>query len=1087
MRRFTGRKRRVLRTESLETRQLLAGNPTAYPDDGGLIEVASFGAFPDDGIDDTAAIQAALDAADAQASNLVVYLAPGRYDVSETLQWPPRFRRLILEGSGSEHTTIRLADQLPGYSDPTNPKAVINTHGRDGVGQGFRNSIRGLTVDVGIGNAGAMGVAFNANNQGSIRDVSIVSSDPNGLGARGLDLSQNGQIGPFYIDALSVEGFDYGIFDQRGSRSITAVDVSLKDQRIAGLFNDGQVWNLEGFESSNTVPAIVSQGSRAILNVIDAELKTQPASDGLFEPAIVGQQSIYLRDVTVSGSEVIVADPAGDGVNVLTVSEVGSFVHEWSATGGQSIFPSTIDGSLNLRRLPEPELPLDADLSRWANPLDYGAVGDGLADDTAAIQAAIDDSTKSTVYLPGGNAFRIEGRLELRGNIERLIGLESRVTGDGEIAIVDGSSETVFIERLDNRESQSSDRVRIRQATQRTVVLSSLSGFRFDQLATGASELGDLFLTDVVGSPFRFEVPDQRVFARQLNVEIQETNIDNAGADLFVLGLKTEKEGVKILSRDGARTELIGAHILSNNPWDQAAPLFRVEDAQATFVGVRNVPNSTQDDPYLILLEETRGESTRQFLRSDNPTGGVLGLLSANDGLVGHWAFEEDGGDSVGQNHGTLIDVELVPGAIDVGGEFSHSSVLDVNPVDQPLETLDAFTVTGWLRTHQRGRPTGVLDLSTHVDDQPGDLAILMRGGQLEAHLPQLLGEHRFRAGVEIDDGTWHHFALTVDAGDALHWYIDGQRTDSSVAVEIDQQALLGLQRLLIGQSFNGNGEQLSFRGQLDAFRIFDRALSSEEVRARFAEESPLVPLADCGQPLPNPTDDVLAEWSLDGDVDDGQNRFTGFGDAVDFEEGVEGLAASLDHQSSIDLETSDLELCEFTLSGWVRTDSTSRRGIFHLRSGDGDDYRRGGWAVYLSGGELVFESEDLIGSQRFRSHRELADGQWHSFAITVRPGERIDWYIDGEESPSATIESVGRFEFRGLDRGAIGGRFFHGESRLPFAGELDEFRLFDRALSGAEIRTNLATGSSAGSILATFDDSDDEQEPIESGTISLF
>jgi len=45
-----------------------------------------------------------------------------------------------------------------------------------------------------------------------------------------------------------------------------------------------------------------------------------------------------------------------------------------------------------------------------ANVLDYGAVGDGVANDTAAIQAALDAS--SAVYLPAGN-YKITAALEL--------------------------------------------------------------------------------------------------------------------------------------------------------------------------------------------------------------------------------------------------------------------------------------------------------------------------------------------------------------------------------------------------------------------------------------------------------------------------------------------------------------------------------------------------------------------------------------------------------------------------------------------------------------------------------------------------
>ena len=69
-------------------------------------------------------------------------------------------------------------------------------------------------------------------------------------------------------------------------------------------------------------------------------------------------------------------------------------------------------------------LPAIPDMCKWVSVKDYGAIGDGVADDTEAVQKAIDEN--GTVYLPTG-WYRVSRTLKMRPET-RLIGLHPFAT-----------------------------------------------------------------------------------------------------------------------------------------------------------------------------------------------------------------------------------------------------------------------------------------------------------------------------------------------------------------------------------------------------------------------------------------------------------------------------------------------------------------------------------------------------------------------------------------------------------------------------------------------------------------------------------
>jgi hypothetical protein len=162
----------------------------------------------------------------------------------------------------------------------------------------------------------------------------------------------------------------------------------------------------------------------------------------------------------------------------------------------------------------------------------------------------------------------------------------------------------------------------IRHEAGRTLVLRNCAGL-VPQPATGA---GDWFIEDVVCSPLVFANPKQNIWMRQINLESNErTNLENHSATVWILGLKTEGRQTKVLTDRGGKTEVLGAHIYSNNNAAQPDPLFAVRDAFTRFAGIRETCWKG-DTPYNVYVRETHGAEIRQLTREGNATGRFMPL-----------------------------------------------------------------------------------------------------------------------------------------------------------------------------------------------------------------------------------------------------------------------------------------------------------------------------------------------------------------------------------------------------------------------------------------------------------------------------
>lgn len=590
--------------------------PITFPADGGIVDVREYGAIPDDEGDDTAAIQSALDAY--PNGNRIVYLPPGVFVVRDTLRWPAgdgggnAQKRTILQGAGESLSILRLPQNTGGFSDGAKPKPLIWTGGAPA--QRLRNAVRDLTIEIGPQNVGAIGLQFNASNQGTIRNVAIRASD--GSGKTGLDLGHCDEIGPLLVRHLSVEGFEVGISTKWPVNSNTFEHLVLSKQRRLGWWNYHQMVFVRDLVSENRVPSIYNEkDSWGSVTLLGAHLHAIHPDRNT--PAIHNQRQLYLRNVEVIGYGLAVNND-DKGRDKGDIPPAGILKEDTSHKNVRSLFREVGDGTLaqsgEISRLPvkeTPEVPWGDPVREWANLIDFGADPTGVADASPALQKAIDSGSR-TLYLPAGANFLFSNVVEIRGPVQRLIGLEGRFTTEGAPIwkLVDGKhpqklpdAPVVIIERMSNQGGGAE--IRVLHESARTLVISSATGFAIDGIGKG-----DLFLDDLCGHLDRV-APGQSAWCRQLNSEREGLKCRNAGGKLWILGMKTEKTGTLIDTTAGGITELNGLFLFSNSGWNEGEAAFTVADATLNLFGVNERNFNRQ--PVTLWVRERQGAETREL------------------------------------------------------------------------------------------------------------------------------------------------------------------------------------------------------------------------------------------------------------------------------------------------------------------------------------------------------------------------------------------------------------------------------------------------------------------------------------------
>lgn len=197
-------------------------------------------------------------------------------------------------------------------------------------------------------------------------------------------------------------------------------------------------------------------------------------------------------------------------------------------------------------------------------------------------------------------------------------------------------------------------------------------------------------------------------------------------------------------------------------------------------------------------------------------------------GLLGHYPLDETVLPSIYDNSANIVDGTAVASPTSVAGKLGTAISFNGTSQYAAVGTTSSFTGTtytieAWVKTSNNGATMGVMTKGSNfwLGISFGKAAIY------DWTAPSTCSAS---TAPSLGDNTWHHIAATLVSGTANGSiiYIDGVQQKTCTWAPVAQNGEVG-----IGASKAGSWSQF-FTGAIDNLKIFNRAFTSNEIKAEY-------------------------------------------------------------------------------------------------------------------------------------------------------------------------------------------------------------------------------------------------------------